>query len=173
MKLWSDRDEPQRLAKKRKLQQSQQTSQLSRQTSITSDNITDTEASQIEAFDEENPFSPLPSFMDQSTPISSMAASRGGDTSVPEGKKIRRRKHRRTKIPQRSVSPDLPTDFHRFVECFTARAATQNHLDTQVSAADLGITELKADVGELKAKLGSLEQGISSILRMLGDGSQM
>ena len=96
--------------------------------------------------------------MDQSTPISSMAASPGGDTSVPEGKKIRRRKHRRTKTPQRSVSPDLPTDFHRFVECFIARGATQNNLDTQVSAADLGITELKADVGELKAKLGGLEQ---------------
>jgi hypothetical protein len=173
MKLWSDRDEPQRLAKKRKLQQSQQASQLSRQTSLTSDNVADIEASQIETFDEENPFSPFPSFMDQSTPISSMAASPGSDTSVPEGKKIRRRKHRWTKTPQRSVSPDLPTDFHRFVECFIARGATQNNLDTQVSAADLGITELKADVGELKAKLGGLEQGISSILRMLGDGSQM
>jgi hypothetical protein len=61
MRLWSDRNEPLRLAKKRKLRQPQQASQQSRQVSIASDNVLDTEVSQRETFDEEDPFSTTPS----------------------------------------------------------------------------------------------------------------
>jgi hypothetical protein len=106
MRLWSDRNEPLCLAKKRKLRQPQQASQQSRQVSIASDNVLDTEVSQIETFDEENLFSTAPGFMGQITPVSSIATSPVGDTSVSESRRIPYRKRCRTVLSSHCKSAE-------------------------------------------------------------------
>lgn len=167
--LYSERNEPQPLAKKRKTQLSRQaSSQLSRQVSVATNLGTQFEG--VDVDDEDDTFSPFadrPIFMDQSTPVSSAAASTAGTIPAPE----RRRSRPRTETSQDLAIPDLPTDFRRFVDSFVARGATQqNGLNTLASSAGQDIIELKADVIELKTKLGGLEDGIKSIISILRDG---
>lgn len=142
------------MAKKRKA------SRLSHQVSVTTDLSTQVEGVDLNDEDEDGPFVDRPIFMDQSTPVSSIAASPATTTPTPapEGRKTRRR----TETSRDPALPDLPADFHRLVNSFVARGGTQ-----QDSAA---ITDLKADVGEPKTKLGGLEDGIKSIISMLRDG---
>ena len=102
--------------------------------------------------------------MDQSTPVDSIAPNPTDTTHTPTPGLERRRTRLRTSTSQGS-SPDLPADFHRFVNAFEARGASQ-----QGSRGGLDVAEPKADVIELKAKIGGLEQGISSIIQLLRDG---
>lgn len=113
--------------------------------------------------DKDSPFRNRLFIIDQSTPVDSVALS-PTDTYTPTPSPERRRTRPWTNTSQGSA-PDLPADFHWFVNAFEAHSATRHR-----SGGSLDVAELKADVTELKTKIGGLEEGISSILQMLREG---
>jgi hypothetical protein len=147
MALWTRRNAPASLARKRKRQPSSQ--------ATTASNNGDEGPADVNSPPADIEIdSPL--IMDQSTPASSYT----GDP--PAGPPTKRRK---TKSQRRSASPEMVADFHRFVDTYIARGARRTD-----DNSNLGITELRADVNELKDKIGGLEEGINAIKRMLEQG---
>jgi len=137
LKLWADKTQLASLARKWKHQQ----------TSTPSEWGSDNEGNDGVDFDH----------LEQSTLVSSALPSTAAST--PQAESTQRRSRRKAR---KSASPDLPADFHWFVNVYEAQSKGNTTIN--------GVNELKVEVGELKAEIGDLKKDISSILSFLKEG---